>query len=76
MVAIWVRYFRLRAYCHWQYHLGHAVEKSAKQNPFTLALVEKGNVAAVAWKQQFALASGLCFVTVAIAVYFSSLRDT
>ena len=51
-------------------------KKSAKQNPFTLALVEKGNVAAVAWKEQFALASGLCFVTVAIAVYFSSLRDT
>ena len=92
-------------------------KKSAKQNPFTLALVEKGNVtavaglilaslsffianklighdvagraqlevntfftvwalsavhafwrakAAVAWKEQFALASGLCFVTVAI----------
>lgn len=92
-------------------------KKSAKQNPFTLALVEKGNVAAVAglilasvsffianklighdvagraqlevntfftvwaistvhafwrakatiaWKEQFALASGLCFVTVAV----------
>ena len=92
-------------------------KKSVKQNPFTLALVEKGNVAAVAglmlasvsffiankllghdvtgraqlevntfftvwalsavhafwrakasvaWKEQFALASGLCFVTVAI----------
>ncbi|AXT40556.1 PepSY domain-containing protein [Alteromonas sp. BL110] len=99
-------------------------KKSAKQNPFTLALVEKGNVAAVAglilasvsffianklighdvegraqlevntfftvwalsavhafwrtkaavaWKEQFALASGLCFVTVAIELV--SFRD-